>query len=102
MVFRIPAAEQDLVDHFVAIGQEDPVAADRFLDQAEALANRLVAFPRSGRAWPTADPRLAGLRVVPVPRFPNYLVFYRHDSRGVILVRVLHGARQIERVLDDP
>ena len=33
-----------------------------------------------------------GLRALP---FRDYIIFYRDEPRGVIVVRVLHGARDI-------
>jgi toxin ParE1/3/4 len=46
------------------------------------------------------SPRLADLRFFPVTRFPNHLVFYRPLEDGLELVRVLHGAREIARLLE--
>ena len=32
--------------------------------------------------------------------FGNYLIFYRPTQEGIIVVRVLHGSRQIENLRD--
>jgi toxin ParE1/3/4 len=49
-----------------------------------------------GRAWESPDPRLAGVRVYPLPRrFRNYLVFYRPIAGGIEVLTVLHGARDL-------
>jgi len=37
-----------------------------------------------------------GLRAWPIDGFRNHLVFYRPTDEGVDIVRVLHGARDIE------
>jgi plasmid stabilization system protein ParE len=33
--------------------------------------------------------------------FPNYLIFYRELSNNVEIVRVLHGAGDIKRILEN-
>jgi plasmid stabilization system protein ParE len=37
--------------------------------------------------------------MIPVPGFDNFLVFYQVTPRTVDVVRVLHGARDIRKVL---
>ena len=101
MIARTVAARQDLIEHYLFIGRDDPDAAERFLDGAERTFKRLSGMPRSGRAWRSTNPRLAGLRLAVIADFPNYLVFYRPEDKGITVVRVLHGARDIERVLDE-
>jgi plasmid stabilization system protein ParE len=34
-------------------------------------------------------------------RVRNYLVFYQAEDRFIIALRVLHGARNIERLFED-
>jgi len=40
------------------------------------------------------------LRMWLSPAFRNYLIFYRELADGVEIVRVLHGARDIKRILE--
>jgi toxin ParE1/3/4 len=47
------------------------------------------------------NPRLAGLRVGRVEGFEKHLIFYRPGDDGVEIIRVLHGARDIDSVLDE-
>jgi toxin ParE1/3/4 len=49
-----------------------------------------------GEQLHVADPRLHRLRVCPVHGFRNYLVYFRSTDDGVVIERVLHGARDIE------
>jgi toxin ParE1/3/4 len=42
------------------------------------------------------------MRWFPVKGFPNYLVFYRPILRGIEVVRVLHGARDIAAQFTEP
>ena len=42
---------------------------------------------------------LRAVRVWPVPRFRRFLIFYRVTEKTVEVVRVLHSARDVARVL---
>ena len=53
-----------------------------------------------GRAWESEHRRLAGIRVYPMRRFRNYLVFYRPHMGTAEILTVLHGARDLGRALD--
>jgi plasmid stabilization system protein ParE len=46
-------------------------------------------------------PLFEGIRVFPVSRFKKYLVFYRPIEGGIEVLRVLHGARDIQGLLAD-
>jgi toxin ParE1/3/4 len=56
-------------------------------------------MPGLGEPHESSNPRLAGLRVGRVEGFEKYLIFYRHVGDSMEIVRVLHGARDIDRVL---
>lgn len=99
-VIKKPRAEQDLLDHFVYIGQRNPDVAERFLDAAEAACARLARHPLVGRPWRLASPRLAGVRSWPIPRFRNYLVFYRPLDDGIEVLHVFHARRDIRGILE--
>lgn len=74
--------------------------AERFLDQLMASAGTLADMPRIGHL---CGFRRAGLRRVrrwSVKGFPNWLIFYLPLRDGVEILHVMHGARDIERLLD--
>jgi toxin ParE1/3/4 len=95
-VVRAPAAENDLAEIADFLASKSPRSALRFLDAAEAAFTRLLDIPALGGVYESSNPRLDGLRVWPVPGFPNYLIFYRPAEHGIEVVRVLHGARDLE------
>jgi toxin ParE1/3/4 len=85
------AAETDLLELWVTIAEENLNAADNVLDVIQSTTALLVTQPEMGRA----RPELAeGLRSLPT-RTP-YLIFYLPDDDGLLIVRVLHHARDIE------
>ncbi len=83
---RTPRADQDLEKIWFFVAQDDPVAADRWLDTLEDKLGLLADNPLMGPARPDIAPEL---RYHPVG---NYLLLYRIVSGGIEVVRVVHGA----------
>jgi len=101
-IIRRQAARQDLVDivyHYIREGT--PATARRFRDQAEATFQRLAGMPGMGARFQHEHPALAELRFFPVSRFKKFIVFYRSAAGAIEIVRVLHGARDIHRILEE-
>jgi toxin ParE1/3/4 len=94
-------AERDLEDCFVFIGEQDLDAAVRFLEAAEETFERLARMPYVGAEYQTINPALFGLRRWPVKGFEKYLIFYLTFEDAVDIVRVLHAARDLERILEE-
>jgi toxin ParE1/3/4 len=99
---RIVTHEQalrDLANRAEYIRRHNPRAALRFLDAAEAAFRRLAATPGMGARYAADHPALTDIRFFPIARFKNDLVFYRPLGDGIEVLRVLHGARDIDRIL---
>lgn len=92
---RTPQARLDLVDAALYIAEGNPSAADRFLDAIADTMRHLADHPLVGRARPELTPDLRSF-----PHKP-YVIFYRPIPRGVQIVRVLHGARDIPPLFED-
>jgi len=88
------AAQTDLDDCWLYIARDNPQAADRFLDTLEEKLSMLATHPRLGRKCDELGP---GLQRFPVA---GHVVFYRVRAKRIEIVRVLHGARDIEAVFD--
>lgn len=85
------AAETDLLELWLAIAEDNPIAADESLDFIQSTVSLLATQPEMGRARPElAD----GLRSFPT-RTP-YVIFYVPDEDGLLIIRVLHHARDID------
>jgi toxin ParE1/3/4 len=91
--------EQDLLDLAGFIAKGSLESALRFLDAAEDAFQRLARMPEMAGLWESPHRRLAGIRVWRIHGFENHLVFYRPIEGGIELVRVLHGARNVDRQL---
>jgi toxin ParE1/3/4 len=99
-IVRRAEARQDLVEHFVFIGQDSVDAADRFLAAAESAFEQLAQMPGMGSPREFRNPHLAGIRQWRIAGFEKYLIFYRPLEGGIEILRVLHGARDIRRILE--
>jgi len=101
-VSLLPAAENDLLDHTGYYEQQSgTMLGDRFLTACEEGFARLTAFPESGTALRFRHPRLHSIRFIPVPGFENTLIFYTFRDERVRIVRVLHGKRDFETMLEE-
>ncbi len=93
-----PQARIDVVELATHIGRYNVSAANRFLDACEATFEFLSESPQVGAIYLTNNPRLVGSRVFRVKGFPNHLTFYLERQNGIEIVRVLHGARDLDAV----
>lgn len=58
-------------------------------------------MPGIGKFCRFSNPKLSGIRQYPVRVFKNCLIFYRATESEVEVLRVLHGARDLEAILDE-
>lgn len=85
------SAESDLLELWLTIAEENLVAADESLDIIQATVTLLATQPEMGRS----RPELAnGLRSFPT-RTP-YIIFYLPEKEGLLVIRVLHHARDVD------
>ena len=92
-----PAANVDVDDiaRYIRSGSVD--ASFRFYDVAYKTFRMLAEEPGMGPAVRASG--LRGLRKWAIHGFLNYIVFYRVHADHLEIVRVLHGARNVYRIL---
>jgi toxin ParE1/3/4 len=100
-VVKRPQAIHDLDEQAAFLQRDNVHVAIRFLEQADATCDILAAMPNMGTSYQTEDPRLVGLRFFRISGFEKHLIYYRPIERGIEVLRVLHGARDIPRVLGE-
>ena len=93
-----PEADNDLNEIFNYIASDNPVAARKVYLAAAETFERLSFMPNIGRQEHFKITGLIGMRMIPLSRFPNYLVFYRTTETELRILRLLHGARDLERL----
>jgi len=88
------SAQTDLLEAWLFIAEENLNAADKVLDTIEQEDRILATQPLMGRTRPDlAD----GLRSWPTST--SYMLFYLADTEGITVIRVLHHARDVQRIL---
>ncbi len=92
----------DIESIYIYLGLHSPQAASLFIDRCIHTFAWLASVPRVGRVWNSPVPRLKGIRVWSVSGFPNHLIFYRPGSNGILILRVLSGARDLPRHVNIP
>jgi toxin ParE1/3/4 len=82
-------AEADLTEIWIFVAQDNAQAADRVVEQIREKCQFLATTPKAGRRRPELDRSIRSLVV------DSYVIFYREGAKGVEVVRVLHGRRDI-------
>jgi toxin ParE1/3/4 len=92
-IVRTAEAEQDLIGTWFYIAQDNPAAADDTLRRIDAKFSMLAENPKIGKALPDLRKDMR--------RWPSgrYLILYREIPDGIEIVRVVHGARDLNRVM---
>jgi len=101
-VEKHPRARIDLAEIFCYIASDKLSAAERFLQAAEDAFSKLADMPGMGPEWGSHVAALKGVRFWPIKGFSNYLIFYRRAKEGIEVLRVIHGARDIQRAFEEP
>jgi toxin ParE1/3/4 len=86
-----PAAEDDLINIWLYIAQDNEQAADRVYEAAENTFALLADSPRIGTPYHPKRFRLKGIRFFPINKFQNYIIYYREQPEGIEIIRVLHA-----------
>ncbi len=96
------AAERDLDEQAEYLATQGNVErALRFYRAAEATFELLASRPGIGKVIQFRSRFLTNVRTFPLKGFPKHLVFYLPIEHGVEIIRVLHGARDLEILLQE-
>lgn len=92
---RAARAIADVADIWDFISDDSIVAADRVLDRLDSALDILADMPMMGRPRPDLGNGLRSLAV------GYYIIYYVPTDSTVEIVRVLHGARDVEALFRD-
>ena len=84
------SAEADLLGMWLSIAEENLVAADESMDSIQKAVSLLASQPEIGRSRPELSDGLRSL-----PTSTPYIIFYLSSGDGLLVVRVLHHARDV-------
>jgi plasmid stabilization system protein ParE len=88
-------AEGDLRSIGAYIAADNPRRAVSFLRELRTVCERTARTPRGSPLLTDLEAR--GIRRRP---FGNYVIFYRAGENAVVIVRILHAARNYSAILD--
>ncbi len=88
-----PQAEADVIDIWLYFAQDSQQSADKLVDRFTEVYELLVTQPGIGT---NQDQYRRGLRSFPVG---DYIIFYELLQGELLIYRVLHGARDLDKLL---
>ena len=94
-VLQARAALRDLDEIWDYIARDNPGAASRLIERIAERCHLYAGQPMLGAACPQLAPDLRQFSV------GNYVVFYQPQDDGILVVRVLHSARDIPSVFGE-
>ena len=96
-----PAAKDDIIRQYRYYLLQDAFeAATRFLDAVDESIKAICRAPQVGVPKILKNPVLSGLRSWSVKGFEDILIFYVIRPDSLRVVRILHGRRDIQKVLE--
>jgi toxin ParE1/3/4 len=93
----IPVAEE-LWEIWEFIAKDNVEAADLVVKATHETFGLIARNPGIGKVCKLRDPRLKDIYFRRVVNFDSYLIFYRKTSSGILVLHVLHQARNVERI----
>ena len=85
-----PLAEQDLEAIADFIAQDNPHRAHTFITKLRSQCARIAASPKTCRPRPKLGINIRSFA------YGNYVTFFQEHAEELCIVRVLHGAMDIE------
>ena len=101
-VTKTALARLDLLETWLYIAENNPRAANRLTEEIDKRCQMLAQYPLAGTIRDELAPNLYSFPV------GTYVIFYRPTDRGIELIRVIHGARDLPSMFptrvddDDP
>jgi|TARA_B110000967_G_scaffold114767_1_gene117458 toxin ParE1/3/4 len=91
-LIKSPTSEEDLIDIWLYIAEDQPVNADRLLDRLNEAMIKLTEMPKMGVE---RSELIKGLRSYPLGK---YILYYRIKDNDLEVVRVLSSSRDIDSI----
>ena len=76
-----------------SIGRDRPIAAIELVERIQTTCEHLANSPTMGTARSDLVPGMRAFAVNP------FVVYFQPSVRGIVVVRILHGARDPSRVI---
>ena len=100
--FLRPKAGDDLDDQSLYLARKgSPEIGHRFLIAAHETFILLATHPEAGWHPRLKNAELAALRTFRITGFERMLVLYKPRADGVEILRVIHGSRNLDKLLQN-
>ena len=99
-------AEQDILDITKYLKTKNFQSAEIFFDQIEQVEKMLCSFPQMAplieeKFHKSISHYLKETRFLVVPKFKNYVIFYKVDKTKITIIRIIHIKRNVLDLLDN-
>ena len=94
-----PLAKADIFDIWSFIAEDNEDSADRVEQAIYEACSFIAESPLRGHSRPDLAAR--SLRFWTLTRYPNYAVVYRPEAVPLQIVAVIHGKRNLLRILKE-
>ena len=94
-------ASDDIVRQFryYLLTAEAPEIALRFREAVRRTIQSLRQNPHVGPRYSSSNPRIQNLRSWPVAGFEAIRIYYALEEDAMHIIRILHGKRDVRRIL---
>jgi plasmid stabilization system protein ParE len=92
-----PQASEDLDAIWWFIQEDSQQAADRVEAEIVSTCHRLARHPIMGHKRQDITP--LPVRFWTIPKYPNYIIIYRPESKPLQVIAILHGNRDLKEIL---
>jgi plasmid stabilization system protein ParE len=79
--------------------RSDHALARRWESGVTGALTRIQRNPRSCAKCAFSADELQGIRRMSIAGFPRHLIFYRAEKKEIRIIRIVHGARDLESLL---
>jgi plasmid stabilization system protein ParE len=90
-------AIEDLDAIWLHIYKSNPTAADAAEEEIRSACDLLAENPLQGHL--RRDLTKQSVRFWTLPKYPNHMIVYNPQARPLAILRVLHGMRDLKRLL---
>lgn len=97
-IVKLPQALIDLVETAEYLAEDDAEVADRFFDEFESTLELITKSPKIGSVKRYKDQ--TDIRMWFIRGFEKSLIFYTESADEIVILRVIHSARDYTRFLD--
>ena len=91
----------DIEEATIYYRQIRPSLELKFLGEVKSAIERIRVMPSTGSTADVDSVKLGSIQFVRLKRYDKYLLFYRTYDKHIEIIRVLHGSRAWQEMLDE-